>query len=295
MNSERKGAFILVIATFLAAWGWIFSKQTIQGLPPFGFIGLRFVGASLCLLPFCYKSIRATAWSDIVRVAGIGSLLGVVLVTWVYAVSISETLGEGAFIMSLSMLIAPLVAWMMFGDKPQRVFWLSLPIAIVGLAFLSIADGWKSDPSQWWFLGNAIIIAIYFNVNAKYAKRMPIMMLTCIQLFMTGVIGLVMSAAFETPPDSVENSIWVWFALSMLLATSIRYLMQISGQKYASPTNAALLMLLEPVWTVILSIYWFDEQMTTNKFIGCALIMFALVVYRTGGRFRRRKLTMQQG
>ncbi len=39
-NSERKATVILVATTMIAALGWIFSKETIQGLPPFGFIGL---------------------------------------------------------------------------------------------------------------------------------------------------------------------------------------------------------------------------------------------------------------
>ncbi|MDW2132919.1 EamA family transporter, partial [Vibrio sp. 2129(2023)] len=47
-NSERKATVILVATTMIAALGWIFSKETIQGLPPFGFIGLRFTIASLC-------------------------------------------------------------------------------------------------------------------------------------------------------------------------------------------------------------------------------------------------------
>lgn len=48
MNLERRADLILVATTILAAAGWIFSKEAIQGLPAFGFIGLRFVLASLC-------------------------------------------------------------------------------------------------------------------------------------------------------------------------------------------------------------------------------------------------------
>ncbi|QSA19887.1 EamA family transporter, partial [Vibrio furnissii] len=53
MFANLRAEIILVLTTLLAAAGWVFSKQAIQGLPPFGFIGLRFVTASLILLPFC--------------------------------------------------------------------------------------------------------------------------------------------------------------------------------------------------------------------------------------------------
>ncbi|WP_425636027.1 DMT family transporter [Vibrio owensii] len=286
LNSERKAAFVLVATTMIAALGWIFSKETIQGLPPFGFIGLRFTIASLCLLPLCIKPLRAANKKDIVAAAGVGVLLGGALMCWIYAISISDTLGEGAFIMSLSMLFVPIVAWIMFRQRPQRIFWVSLPIAILGLGCLSLAGGWQQSSSQLWFLGAALMLALHFNVNSKYSQKLPVLLLTCIQLFVTGLIGLLISSLVETVPTEVSTSIWIWFALSTLLATSLRYVMQTMGQKFVQAGNAALIMILEPVWTVILSVIWYGEVLTSNKLVGCALILFSLVIYRTGGKLR---------
>ncbi|MGY0614371.1 DMT family transporter [Vibrio sp. FJH11] len=285
-NSERKATIILVITTMIAALGWIFSKETIQGLPPFGFIGSRFTIASLCLLPLCYRPLFKANLRDVLSASVVGLLLGGAVMTWIYAISISDTLGEGAFIMSLSMLFVPIVAWGMFRQKPQRVFWLSLPIAVIGLACLSLADGWKQSASQLWFLIAALMLALHFNVNSKYSQKLPVLLLTCIQLFWAGCLGLIVSYFTETFPSEVDASIWWWFALSTLLATSLRYVMQTMGQKFVQAGNAALIMILEPVWTVVLSILWYGEVLTTNKFIGCLLILLSLVIYRTGGRFR---------
>ncbi|WP_260259385.1 DMT family transporter [Vibrio intestinalis] len=291
MKPEQKAAAILVCATILSALGWIFSKETIQGLPPFGFVGLRFLLASLCLLPFCLGSLRRASWRDIRSAALVGCLLATALMSWIHAISISDTLGEGAFILSLSMLMVPFVAWVLFGQRPKRIFWVSLPVAICGLAFLSLKDGWQSSSSQLWFLFNAVILALHFNVNSKYSKTLPILLLTCIQLFVTGVIGLVASTLFETVPVYIEPSIWGWFAASTILATALRYVMQTTAQKQIVPGNAALIMILEPIWTVFLSIAWYGEQMSLNKMVGCSLILFALILYRTDGKltslFRR--------
>ncbi|MEZ8101853.1 DMT family transporter [Vibrio bivalvicida] len=284
MNAERKAAWILFITTALAGLGWIFSKETIQGLPPFGFVGLRFLVASICLLPLCYKRFRDLTTQLLLQAIGGGSILALALLTWVYAISISETLGEGAFIVSLSMIIVPIIAWVLYQERPKRAFWVSMPIAIAGLAMLSLTDGWQSSAGQLWFLANACLLALHFNVNSKLAQKVPVLMLTCIQLFVTGVLALVASLIFETIPESVETSIWGWFALSALLATSLRYVMQTLGQKGCNPANAALIMLLEPIWTVILSILWYGEQLSRNKLIGCSLILLALIFYRTDGR-----------
>ncbi len=284
MTSERKAAIILILGTVVSALGWIFSKETIQGMPPFGFVGLRFFIASLCLLPFCYGALRRASWRDIRSAALVGCLLATALMSWIHAISISDTLGEGAFILSLSMLMVPFVAWVLFAQRPKRIFWVSLPIAIIGLAFLSLTGGWKSSASQLWFLFNAVVLAIHFNFNSKFSQTLPVLVLTCIQLFVTGVIGLTASALFETVPVQIDASIWRWFAASTILATALRYVMQTTAQKHILPANAALIMILEPIWTVMLSVAWYGEQLSLHKMIGCSLILFSLILYRTDGK-----------
>ncbi len=284
MNSEHKSAVILVITTILAAFGWIFSKEAIQGLPPFAFIGLRFLLASLCLLPFCYKPLLKAKFKDIASAGMVGCLLAGAIMNWIYAISISDTLGEGAFIVSLSMLIVPLVGWLLFKERPQRAFWVSLPVAMLGLAFLSLSGSWQQSSSQFFFIGCATMLALHFNVNRKYAQKLPVLLLTTIQLFVVGCLVTLFSLLTEDFPAEIETSIWGWFALSVVLATSLRYVMQTLGQKSTPPATAALIMILEPVWTVILSILWYGEQLSTGKLIGCGFILLALILYRTQGR-----------
>ncbi|NVD06741.1 DMT family transporter [Vibrio sp. JPW-9-11-11] len=284
MNAERKAAWILVATTALAGLGWIFSKQTIQGMPPFGFVGLRFLVASLCLLPLSLPLIKHLNRKSLIQAIGGGTILALALLCWVHAISISETLGEGAFIVSLSMIIVPIIAWLLFKERPKRAFWLAMPIAVSGLAMLSLTDGWQSSAGQLWFLANACLLALHFNVNSKLAHKLPVLLLTCIQLFTTGVIAAIASLMFESFPRDVSPSIWRWFALSAILATSLRYVMQTLGQRGCHPANAALIMLLEPIWTVVLSVLWYGEQLSGNKLVGCALILLALIFYRTDGR-----------
>ncbi|MCV5246052.1 EamA family transporter, partial [Escherichia coli] len=81
----------------------------------------------------------------------------------------------------------------MFRQRPQRIFWLSLPIAVLGLARLSLVGGWKQSASQLWFLGAALVLALHFNVNSKYSQKLPVLLLTCVQLFSAGCLGLLVS------------------------------------------------------------------------------------------------------
>ena len=280
MLTKLRAEPVLIITTLLAGAGWVFSKEAIQELPPFGFIGIRFIFASLLLLPFCFSALKKALWQDCVRSMGVGVLLSAALFCWIHAISISDTLGEGAFIMSLSMLFVPLLAWPLFGNRPPRAFWFSLPIAFSGLFLLAWNDGWNVSASQLWFIFAAIGLATHFNFNSKYSASLPPILLTTLQLFTVGCLGTVLSFFLETWPQEVSLITWKWVLLSVLLATSLRYLLQTVGQKWVTPTNAAILMLLEPIWTMLLSVWIYDESMPLNKLFGCGLLLLSLVFYR---------------
>lgn len=280
MLTKLRAEPVLIITTLLAGAGWVFSKEAIQELPPFGFIGIRFIFASLLLLPFCFSALKKALWQDCLRSMGVGVLLSVALFCWIHAISISDTLGEGAFIMSLSMLFVPLLAWPLFGNRPPRAFWFSLPIAFSGLFLLAWNDGWNVSASQLWFIFAAIGLATHFNFNSKYSASLPPILLTTLQLFTVGCLGTVLSFFLEKWPQEVSLITWKWVLLSVLLATSLRYLLQTVGQKWVTPTNAAILMLLEPIWTMLLSVWIYDESMPLNKLVGCGLLLLSLVFYR---------------
>lgn len=282
MLSQRKAELILILTTLFAAMGWIFSKQAVQGLPAFGFIGLRFLLASLCLLPLCYSALIKTELKYIAKAMSVGVILAGAILLWMHAIAVSSTLGEGAFIMSLSMLLVPLIAWPLFNRRPLSIFWISLPFAIVGLFLLSLEGNWRTSSSQIWFALSSLLLAFHFNLNGKYSQRMPLLLLTCIQLFVVGVLGLTAAFFFETIPPTVEASIWIWVALSILIATSLRYVLQTTGQKYCASSIASIIMLLETLWVVALSIILYDEAMPINKIAGGALILTSLVVFKLG-------------
>ena len=47
-----------------------------------------------------------------------------------------------------------------------------------------------------------------------------------------------------------------------------------------SAANAALIMLLEPLLTVVAAALWFTEMMSLQQMLGCALILLSLLYYR---------------
>ncbi|MBO1518432.1 DMT family transporter [Oceanisphaera pacifica] len=281
MLPERRGDLFILLATLLASAGWLFSKEAIAGLPPIGFIGWRFFLAALIMLPFCYRQLFALPLALLLKAAAIGLVMTLNLVFWIQGISNSHGIGEGAFIMSLAMLLVPPLAWLTFKERPTRSFWLALPIAVVGLFLLTMGNGLSFSKGQAFFLAASLSLAMYFNLNSRFARRIDPVALTCIQLAVVGLMHLLYSVLFEQWPAYIAPVTWGWFAASVLLATSLRFGSQTVGQKYSNVGNAALIMMLEPIWTVLISVFWYHEPMPAQKVMGCILILTALLSYRS--------------
>lgn len=273
------GAVYLFVATLLAAVGWVATKLVVVSVPGELFISTRFLCASLILLPFCYKSLWRLRAKQVMLACGVGVFLGLALLVWVYAVSISNTLSEGAFIMSLAMIIAPMTAWLLFQIKPNKAFWLALPMSIAGMMLLTLTNGWQIEPSQWYFLCASALLSVHFVLNKKISGSIKPLDSICLQLFVVGSVAAIYVLYTQEFSFELNNSVIFWFVLSTVIATSARYLLQTLGQYQVKMETAALIMILEPIWTMMLSFLALGETLSLQKLAGGAIIFSSLFVY----------------
>ncbi len=270
----------LVFITIIAALGWIFSKESLNGMPPLFFIGLRFFLAALIMLAFGWQKILTLSRIQWLYALSIGAAQAVALVLWILAVNSSNRLGEGAFIMSISMIIVPLLARLFYKEPLARQTLHALPVTITGLALLALSAGWHFELSQALYLVASTAIATQFLLTSHHGRQLPTEALTCIQLAIVSVVSTVLSLLFEQWPTSLSNESLMWLTASVTIATSLRYFLTAWCQKRMSTGNAAALMTLEPVWTALFSALWLGDIMTLPQITGCALVLAALFIAR---------------
>ncbi|PKH04393.1 EamA family transporter [Psychromonas sp. MB-3u-54] len=274
-----RGEFHLLLATLLAAVGWIASKSVVVEMPGDIFIAARFLIASLILFPFCYRNVLSLNTNQVISACAVGLVLALSMQVWVYAVSITNSLSGGAFIMSLAMIIAPFTSWLFFQTRPNKAFWLALPVAIIGMMLLTLSNGWHVEKSQWYFLLASALISVYFVFNKKVTKDVKPLVSICLQLFTVGISSAIFVSLTQHAPYELSNSVIGWFIVSTIVATSLRYLLQAVGQYSVNIETASLIMILEPIWTLILSITMLGETVEPQKIIGASVIFLSLFVY----------------
>lgn len=283
-NNHLKADLLLIIVTLLAAAGWIFSKEALQGLPPILFIGIRFLLAGSVLALLGQKSFAKLSAKGFKRSLMTGAVFAAAMVCWIMGLFNTKHIGEGAFITSTAVVLVPIMARWVFGEHPALSTWLALPIALTGLAFLSLDlsgnNGLHLETSQIFFLSAAVIFSLHFNLNTRMVAEVPALVLTSIQLMVVGVVALVISLLTEEWPQAVAGDIWGWLLASAIIATSLRFFLQTFAQGLAPASHAAVILTIEPIWTTLLAGAWFGEQMTTTQLMGCGLIFSALLVNR---------------
>ena len=275
-----KADLLLVCATLVAAAGWVFSKESLAGLPPLLFVGVRFLLAGVVLMAFSWSQLRLLDRAGWRGALVVGALFSLAMVLWIKGLEHARHLGEGAFISSLGAVLVPVVARLFFGEHPPRIAWVAMPVAMVGFAFLSLEHGFRFEPGQWLFLAAALVFAVLINLNSRVVRKVPPLALSTVQVMMVGVVVLPLSAVYETWPAAVATPVLGWVLASALIATTLRFFTQLYGQSLTTPSHASMILMLEPMWTAMLAAWWFGERMSGLQFVGCALIFSALVLSR---------------
>jgi drug/metabolite transporter (DMT)-like permease len=275
-----KADLLLVLATLVAAAGWIFSKEALAGMPPLQFVGVRFLLAGVVLAALGWNQLRALDRAGLRGSLLVGTLFAVAMAFWIKGLEHARHLGEGAFISSLGIVLVPLIGRLFFGDLPPRLTWVAMPVALGGFACLSLEHGFRFEPGQWFFIAAAVVFAILLNLNSRVVRNVSPLALSAIQVSMVGGLMLPLSALTESWPDAVSTPVLGWLLASALIATTLRFFIQLYGQSLTTPSHAAVILMLEPMWTAIVAAWWFGERMTTLQFVGCGLIFAALVLSR---------------
>lgn len=299
MQPSTQSDLLLVVVTLLAAMGWVFSKESIALMPPLLFMGLRFLLAALCLAGIGSTQLRQLTGQQIARSARVGVVFGVAMLFWVQGLAHSASMGEGAFLTSLGVLFVPVVARLCFAEPIPSSTWLALPVALLGMALLSLANGFTVSLGQLFYLCAAMCFALFFTLNSRAAtvtaradsgqgemselSAVPPLALTVMSLTTVGVVTLSASLLTETGQRAAVQwsaALWGWLVASALIGTALRFWLQTYAQSLTVQTSGAVMLILEPIWVAVFAALWFSETLSLMQLLGCGVIFLALLVNR---------------
>lgn len=286
----------LLLALTALIWGSAFVAQSVgmDYIGPFTFNSIRSIMGGLVLLPVIFMLKRQrkksgqqepAAGNRKTLVAG-GVCCGIALAV---ASSLQQigivytSAGKAGFITALYILIVPIMG-LFLGRRAGLKVWIGVTLAVAGMYFLCITDGFSISKGDFLVFLCAIVFSVHILVIDHFAPKVDGVALSCIQFFVCGILCAVPMIVQEQPRISEILAAWMPLAYAGVLSCGVAYTLQIIAQKNTDPTVASLLLSLESVFSVLAGWVILGERLSGRELFGCALVFTAVLLAQLPGK-----------
>jgi len=263
----------LVVIT--AVWGYTFLivQSAVELMPVMDFMAWRF--AALIMLALRPKCLRGITRQELLRGAGLGIVLGLGYIAQTYGLLYASAAVSG-FITGMFVVLTPVVAWIFLRHKTDGKTWILVALATFGVALLSLT-GWSVGPGELLTLGCAVLFAIHIVGLGEWSPYYDPYTFAFLQIATVAVISIVaaLPGGITLPPNS---EVWTTVGITAVFATALAFIVQTWAQSLVSPTRAAIVMTMEPVFAGLFAVVIGGNQLTLRTLLGGGCIVAAMLI-----------------
>ena len=280
MKKNRHQSIFALLAAII--WGAAFSAQSVcaQYLGPLTITALRSLIAFLVLFAVCLlrrKSDRGTRRDIIIGSIVCGAALFAASNMQQLALNMGASAGKAGFITALYIVLVP-IGQVFFKQKISPRHWLAVAVAVVGMYFLCITDGFSISLTDLYLLLCAFLFAVQILSVDRFSARVDGLVLSCGMFLVVAVLSSLFALPLETITlGNIAACIWPLLYIAVF-SSCLGYTFQILAQKGGNPAVVSLLMSLESLFAAVFGALLLGERMSTHELIGCALMIAAIVV-----------------
>lgn len=283
---------LLVITTMLWGFAFVAQKSAMDAMGPLTFSAVRYVLGSLAILPLVFWELRRTGarlqrkdWG-VVAVIAISFFLGVTLQQIGLTVT---TVTNGGFLTSLYVLFVPLLALVVFLQKPHPIVWLGVPMALIGVYLLNGGRIDSFNIGDLLVVGSAVAWAVQVYLIGTVSRRTGLPVTISVICFATtAVLSGISAPIFETPHLEAIADGWIEILYAGILSTAVAFTLQAVAQQYVAPANAAIILSAEGLFAALGGAVVLGERLTMIGYFGAALIFVAIVMVELVPALRQR-------
>ena len=269
---------LLGLVAVTAIWGYTFVPvQEAVGLYPlFAFLAVRFAISTAALAPIAWRPLTALpghGWAA-------GALAGVLLAS-AYGLQTAglelTTVTSTGFITGLYVVIAPLVALVLFRTAVPRPVWAAVALSVLGLLLLNGAPG-GSAVGNLLVLGNAAAQGLQIAVMERFAPRYDARALTFLQMLVAFVGFLAIAVAAGQLAWPADPQVWYALVVTGLFAGALGYLVATWVQARTTAARAAVAFTLEAPFAALFGALLLSEQLGWLGWAGCVVMLAGIVL-----------------
>ena len=283
---------LIILATIIWGSSFVVMKNSVDVLPTFWLLAIRFSFAALVLAIVFIKRWKVLDKQYLIGGTVMGFCLFVAYAFQTFGLE-ETTPGKNAFFTAVYCVIVPFLYWIIARRRPDKFNVLAALLCIAGIALVSVTG----ENATAFNIGDVLTLiggfffAAHIVAVAKYSEGRDIFILTTLQFASFAVFSWIGVLVTRPALDVAvfNQDLVLGLAYLVIFSSCGALLFQNIGQKYTAPATAAVLLSLEAPFGVLFSILLANERPTPLMFVGFALIFLAVVCSETKFSFLRRK------
>jgi drug/metabolite transporter (DMT)-like permease len=284
MSTRRQQRVATVgLVAITAVWGstFVVVKDAVERMPVMDFLAWRFAIAAIVMATARPRAVLA--------LNGPGRRAGVLLGLALGGGYVAQTFGlertpasVSGFITGLFVVFTPLCAGVILRKRIDRMTWLAVILATVGLGLISL-HGFSIGRGEAITLLCALAFGLHIVGLGEWSSSYDAAGLAVVQLTTVAVVCIAIAApsSLAPPPDW---GVWGAVLLTAIAATALAFFIQTWAQAHLPPTRAAVVMTMEPVFAGIFGVAIGGDSLSARIIIGAALVLVAMYAVELGPR-----------
>lgn len=302
LRLAKSGAAYLSLLLTVAIWGIAAPviKVTLEAVPPFTFLFLRFFLNTILITPFflLYLKRHPLRMGELPHLTTL-TLAGTTLTLSLIFLGIDRTSSLDASLLTATAPLFIILGGVLFlKEKMDYKEKIGLGLALLGVSLTVIQpllEGGTVSSAN--LLGNLLLISsnltwTFFTLFSRLDVREHSPFKITAFSFILGFLTFIPLAFLENPLFlssifHLPSSAWAGVIYMSVLSSITAYLLYEFSLEYLQAHQAALILYLQPVFTAPLAFLWLEEKITFPFIVGAALIASGVAL-----TYKRERLSL---
>ena len=277
---------LLLLAGAFWGMGFVAQSTAMESAGPFLFIGLRFVVATLVMLPFAWFETRRThrhtaaplQRADLLRfgIVGLAMFSGMAA----QQVGLNHTsVTHSGFITGLYVVFTPIIMVLFLRRWPHPAVWPAVTLSFLGIALLAGGRLESVTLGDLLTLLSAVCWAVQIVLIAQFVqgRGYPVMLATT-QFAVVAVLGMVAGFLFDDVTWAAATGAGTEILYTGIFAGALAFTLQVVGQRYTTAPQAVIFLSSEAPFAAAFGALFLDERIGRMGLLGCVFILVAMLM-----------------
>ncbi len=271
-------ALLLSVTIF---WGstFIIVKKSIEMMPTFAFLSVRFWIASIMLFVIFFPKLKKIN-KKIIRD---GSILGAMLFLSYAFQTVALEYAKASivgFLTGLNVAIVPIFSTLLIKKIPSIYSQIGVFLSLIGVFLMSANSDFTISFGGILAIICAIFISIHIILTDKFSRQYDTYLLTIIQITVLAILSTITSLSSEPYiiPHKINLYLVFSFIITSLFATVYAFIIQTTMQQYTTPTKTALIFTMEPVMSGVFGYLLGGEILSLRGYTGGLIILTGILI-----------------